>query len=91
MPAPKALFFSFFAAARNWRAFLVYGLAGAAAFGLVPAAHLQRAARAGRAPQIVPTLVFVLLVVFVPVYYATAYASYRDVLREAATSPPPLK
>jgi hypothetical protein len=82
MPAPKALFFSFFAAARNWRAFLVYGLAGAVALGLVTALifNLQRV-QAG--PQIVPTLVFLLLVVFVPVYYATAYASYRDVFPES--------
>ena len=86
MPAPKALFFSFFAAARNWRAFLVYGLAGAAAFGLVTALlfNLQRA-QAG--PQIIPTLVFLLLVVFVPVYYATAYASYRDVFPESGDPP----
>ena len=86
MPAPKALFFSFFAAARNWRAFLVYGLAGAAALGLVTALlfNLQRA-QAG--PQIIPTLVFLLLVVFVPVYYATAYASYRDVFPESGDPP----
>jgi hypothetical protein len=86
MPAPKALFFSFFAAARNWRAFLVYGLAGAAALGLATAVifNVQRA-QAG--PQIVPTLVFLLLVVFVPVYYATAYASYRDVFPESGDPP----
>lgn len=83
MPAPKALFFSFFAALRNWRAFLVYGLAGAAAIGLGTAVvyNLQRTP-AG--PQIVPTIVFLLLVVFIPVFYATAYASYRDVFPEAA-------
>jgi hypothetical protein len=86
MPAPKALFFSFFAAARNWRAFLVYGLAGAAALGLLTAIifNVQRA-QAG--PQIVPTLVFLLLVVFIPVYYATAYASYRDVFPENGDQP----
>jgi len=86
MPAPKALFFSFFAAARNWRAFLVYGLAGVAALGLLTAIifNVQRA-QAG--PQIVPTLVFLLLVVFIPVYYATAYASYRDVFPESGDQP----
>ncbi len=86
MAAPKALFFSFFAAARNWRAFLVYGLAGAAVLGLVTAVifNVQRT-QAG--PQIVPTLVFLLLVVFVPVYYATAYASYRDVFPESGDPP----
>ena len=86
MPAPKALFFSFFAAARNWRAFLVYGLAGAAALGVLTAIifNVQRA-QAG--PQIVPTLVFLLLVVFIPVYYATAYASYRDIFPESGDQP----
>ena len=86
MPAPKALFFSFFAAVRNWRAFLVYAAAGTAALGLVTAVmfNLQRA-QAG--PQIVPTLVFLVLVVFIPVYYATAYASYRDVFPEERDEP----
>jgi hypothetical protein len=86
MPAPKALFFSFFAAARNWRAFLVYGLAGAAALGLLTAL-IYNVQRAQAGPQIVPTLVFLLLVVFVPVYYATAYASYRDVFPEGGDQP----
>jgi len=81
MPAPKALFFSFFAAARNWRAFLVYGLAGAAALAVVTAL-IFNAQRSQAGAQVVPTLVFLLLVVFVPVYYATAYASYRDVFPE---------
>jgi hypothetical protein len=86
MPAAKALFFSFFAAARNWRAFLVYAAAGTAALGLVTAVifNLQRA-QAGA--QVVSTLVFLLLVVFIPVYYATAYASYRDVFPEAGGEP----
>ena len=88
MSAPKALFFSFFAAARNWRAFLVYGLVGAAALGLATAImfNLQRAP-AG--PQIVPTMVFLLLVVFIPLFYATAYASYRDVFPEYREQPAP--
>ncbi len=88
MSAPKALFFSFFAGVRNWRAFLVYGLAGAAALALATALifNLQRA-QAG--PQIIPTLVFLLLVVLIPVFYATAYASYRDVFAEDRDQPAP--
>jgi hypothetical protein len=43
--------------------------------------------RAQAGPQIVPTLVFLLLVVFIPVYYATAYASYRDVFPESGDQP----
>jgi hypothetical protein len=88
MPAPKALFYSFFAALRNWRAFLVYALAGAAALGVVTALifNVQRL-QAG--PQIVPTLVFLLLVAFIPVYYASAYASYRDVFPDTDGEPAP--
>jgi hypothetical protein len=86
MPAPKALFFSFFAALRNWRAFLVYGLAGAGALALVTVL-IFNAQRTQAGPQIVPTLVFLLLVVFIPVYYATAYASYRDVFPESGDQP----
>jgi len=88
MPAPKALFFSFFAAARNWRAFLVYGLVGAAALGLATAV-LFNLQRAPAGPQIVPTLVFLLLVVFIPVFYATTYESYRDVFPEYREQPAP--
>jgi hypothetical protein len=89
MSAPKALFFSLFAAARNWRAFLVYGLVGATALGLATAVmfNLQRVP-AG--PQIVPTMVFLLLVVFIPVFYATTYASYRDVFPEYREQPAPV-
>jgi hypothetical protein len=88
MPAPKALFFSFFAAARNWRAFLVYGLAGTAALGIVTAI-IFNVQRAPAGPQIVPTFVFLLLVAFIPVYYASAYASYRDVFPETSGEPAP--
>ena len=33
--------------------------------------------------------VFLLLVAFIPVYYASAYASYRDVFPEPADEPAP--
>jgi hypothetical protein len=88
MPAPKALFFSFFAAARNWRAFLAYGLAGAAALAIVTAV-IFNVQRTPAGAQVVPTLVFLLLVAFIPVYYASAYASYRDVFPENGGEPAP--
>jgi hypothetical protein len=82
MSAAKALFFSFFAALRNWAAFLVYALVlgGAAVVftGLVFNLH-----RTPAGPGILPTLVFLLLVVAIPLYYATLYASYRDVFPES--------
>jgi hypothetical protein len=81
MSAAKALFFSFFAALRNWAAFLVFtavagGAAGAATALLL---NLQRM-QAG--PGVVPTVVFLVLVAAIPLYYATLYSSYRDVFPE---------
>lgn len=77
----KALFFSFIACLRNWRAFLVYslGLVGVAAFlpgiviglvsGLFPAA----------AGFITSLLTLPLLMVLAPTVFASFYISYRDV------------
>jgi hypothetical protein len=78
MPAGKALFYSFFASVRNWSAFLVYLLvAGGAAAALAALLYNLHRLQAGAA--IAPTIVFLLLVVAVPFYYASLYASYRDV------------
>ncbi len=78
MSAAKALFFSFFAALRNWAAFLVFAAVagGAAAAAAALLLNLQRM-QAG--PGVVPTVVFLVLVGAIPLYYATLYASYRDV------------
>ncbi|MGH8695904.1 MAG: BPSS1780 family membrane protein [Burkholderiales bacterium] len=85
MSATKALFFSFFAAVRNWAAFLVFAAVagGAAAAATALLFNLQRM-RAG--PGVVPTVVFLVLVAAIPLYYATLYASYRDVF---PAEPPP--
>jgi hypothetical protein len=81
MPAAKALFFSFFAALRNWAAFLVLAaVAGAAAAGA--AALLLNLQRTQPGPGVVPTVLFLVLVGAIPLYYATLYASYRDVFPE---------
>ena len=78
MPAGKALFFSLFASLRNWSAFLVYlAVAGGAAAALAALIYNLHRLQAGAA--IAPTIVFLLLVVAVPLYYASLYASYRDV------------
>lgn len=66
--AGKALFFSFFACLMNWRAMLAYG--AAAALLTVP---LPFALRLG-AP-----LFIALIVLLLPVLFASFYASYRDV------------
>jgi hypothetical protein len=86
--AAKALFFSFFAALRNWPAFLVFAAVGGGAAAGVAALllHLQRM-QVG--PGVVPTVLFLFLVVVIPLYYAALYASYRDVFPERAAAPGP--
>jgi hypothetical protein len=87
MSAAKSLFYSFVASWRNWRALLLYGVVVGAALGafailLLQVHHLKSG------PQIIPTIVFFALVLAVPVYYASVYASYRDVFPEEIPEPP---
>jgi hypothetical protein len=87
MSAAKSLFFSFVASWRNWRALLLYGVVVGAALGafailLLQVHHLKSG------PQTIPTIVFFALVLAVPVYYASVYASYRDVFPEEIPEPP---
>ena len=81
LSAGKALFFSFVACARNWRAFLAYSLAvlvaGALVPGLVLAALSSFLSEEGRLPSIMLTLLIVFIVL--PTLYASFYVSYRDV------------
>lgn len=86
----KALFFSFVACWRNWRAFAVYG-AGVAfvsailpgillgLFGVFSEALVRMAAVALTLP---------ILFVFVPTLFASFYMSYRDVFSAAPAAPP---
>jgi hypothetical protein len=87
MSAAKALFFSFFAALRNWTAFLVFaGVTGGVAAGV--AALLLHLQRMPAGPGVVPTVLFLFLVTVIPLYYAALYASYQDVFRNAPSSEP---
>lgn len=75
----KALFFSFFASLRNWRAFLVYGLSVALLGGVLPGIV------AGVLPDgasLVALLAVPVLMVVAPVCFASFYLSYRDVFVE---------
>jgi hypothetical protein len=81
LPAGKALFFSFVACARNWRAFLVYGLTVMVFGALLPGLLV------GLLISIIPmgsdqfsTLLTLLIVlIFMPSLYASFYVTYRDV------------
>lgn len=83
MSAAKALFFSFFAALRNWRAFAVYGIAVAVVAGLLPGVAFSALAVAARGTQgLMSMLALVLVVTLLPTLYASFYASYRDVFAD---------
>jgi hypothetical protein len=88
LSAAKALFFSFFAALRNWPAFLVFAAVGGSAAAGV-AALLLGLQRMQAGPGVVPTVLFLFLVTVIPLYYAALYASYRDVFPEPAAVPEP--
>jgi hypothetical protein len=86
MSAAKALFFSFFASLRNWRAFLVYGLAVAVVAGLLPGVAFSMLTVAVRGAQgaagVMSTVALVVVVILLPTLYASFYASYRDVFAD---------
>lgn len=86
MPAAKALFFSFFASLRNWRAFFVYGIAVALFAGLLPGVAFSMLAVAVRGLQgaagVISTVALVVVVILLPTLYASFYASYRDVFAD---------
>jgi len=77
----KALFFSFVACARNWRAFLVYSLALLVAATLLPGLLLGTlAALLPDGAALLTVLVTVLLIlILAPTLFASFYVSYRDV------------
>mgnify|MGYP001241820200 CR=1 FL=1 len=81
LPPGKALFFSFVACARNWRAFMVYGLAIAAIATLLPMLLLGIVALLLPAGTGLLTLLLTMLIVLVlaPTMFASFYVSYRDV------------
>lgn len=81
LPAGKALFFSFVACARNWRAFLVYALTvmvfGALLPGLLVGLLISMIPAGSDQFSILLTLLIVLI--FMPSLYASFYVTYRDV------------
>ena len=101
MSAVQALFYSFFAAVRNWRAMLVYfavligtlflvGLFVGVVVGTLAPARLEGV---GAAPSRGPGafLVFVMLPAVLcglAILFASFYTSYRDVFAEHIESPP---
>jgi hypothetical protein len=76
----KALFFSFFACLMNWRALLAYGALVALATVAAPLVLLNALLLAsGEGAKLAAPLLSALLVVVLPILFASFYASYRDV------------
>src|SRR5487761_2309844 len=85
LPAVQALFYSFFAALRNWGAFVAYGLALAmlsviCSFALFMLALLVRGLLGDKSEN----AFLLVMLTYVPTLFASFYASYRDVFAEPA-------
>lgn len=77
----QALFYSFVACLLNWRAFLAYGAVTAAVTLAVPflVLNLFALASGGQVRPGAMALVFPLVMLLLPMLFASFYASYRDV------------
>jgi hypothetical protein len=92
LPALQALFYSIFAALRNWRAFLAYGIA-LFLFGfilslvLVVLALLLQGLFGDKAQNAFVLVKLLALLTYVPVMLASFYASYRDIFPQPDAAP----
>lgn len=76
LPALKAMFFSFVACLRNWRAFLAFAL-GLAALALAAGLVMSLLGLVHPLLATLPGILFPLI--FIPVVFASFYANYLDV------------
>ncbi len=88
LPALQALFYSFFAALANWRAFIAYGLAlmlltVVCGFALFVLALLVRGMLGDKSQNAFVLVMLPVMLTYVPTLFASFYASYRDIF------PPP--
>lgn len=81
--AVKSLFFSFVASLRNWRAFMMYGLALVLVGAVVPGLILITAGLISPVLLDIFSVALRMLLIFVlaPTMVASVYLSYRDVFR----------
>jgi hypothetical protein len=87
LPALQALFYSLFAAFRNWRAFLAYSVALLAlgficSFALFLLALLVRGVFGDKSQNALMLVVLPVMLTYVPTLFASFYASYRDIFPE---------
>ena len=89
LSAFKALFYSLFAALRNWRAFIAYSLALAllslsCSVVLFVFALLARSLLGSKSQDALMLVVLPVMLTYVPTVFASFYASYRDIFPEPA-------
>ncbi len=94
LPAVKALFYSFFACLRNWRAFLAYGLALvvlmlSCSFALFVLALLLRGLLGDKSQNAFLLVLLPIILTYVPTLFASFYASYRDIFPSSDSAPAP--
>ena len=87
LPALQALFYSFFAAWRNWRAFLAYSLALAllsliCSLALFVLALLLRGLLGDKSQDVFLLVVLPVMLTYVPTLFASFYVSYRDIFAQ---------
>lgn len=85
VPAPKAMFFSFYACLRNWRPFLAYTLALTLFAAVLPA--LVLGAVGAVSPMLATLLSVPLPLVVIPIVFASFYANARDIFGEPDDEP----
>lgn len=85
VPAPKAMFFSFYACLRNWRPFLAYSLALTLFAAVLPA--LVLGAVGAVSPMLATLLSVPLPLVVIPIVFASFYANARDIFGEPDDEP----
>ncbi|MCX7152091.1 MAG: BPSS1780 family membrane protein [Proteobacteria bacterium] len=90
--AAQSLFYSFFAGLRNWRAFLVYGLAFGLIGGVAPAIVLIIALAVRPSSALFSSILIYSVVpavlMLVPTLFASFYASYTDIFAPAEDETP---
>jgi hypothetical protein len=91
LPAFQALFYSFFAVLRNWRAFVTYALTLtllglACGLTLFVLALLLRGLLGSKSQNAFLLVVLPVMLSYIPILFASFYASYRDVFPERGTT-----
>jgi hypothetical protein len=90
LPALQALFYSLVATFRNWRSFFAYGVALlvlglACSFALFLLALLIRGLFGDKSQNALMLVVLPVMLTYVPVLFASFYASFRDIFPEPET------